>query len=372
MNIKIAHITLSMGVGGAEMLLLNLLRNIDSDQYVNTVVCLDEGGDLLQRVHDLNIPIIVFNRRAGIDWKLVFKLARFFRANKFDIVHSHNQGAHFYTALAAKLAGVSAIMTTEHSRHRIEESRKRRIEKRVLAMLTNKWVTVNQELADLSIKNEFLNPDKVTVISNGIDYELFSARSLMVGGLKESLMIPKNAKLIIMIARLHPVKNHGLLLDAYSCLREKYPNLHVLLVGDGESRDNLEKHVHRIKAVDNVHFLGHRENIRNLLWISDIFVICSKSEGLPLSLLEACAAGVPVVITKQSNRAGFVENGKLGTVCEGTANGLVSGIGSALEDSVNTNEMAKRAQLVVAEHHSLSLMVDRYDSLYKNLISRKN
>jgi len=370
-NIKIAHITLSMGVGGAEILLLNLLKNIDCTQFSNMVVCLDEGGDLLGQVHDLNILSIVFKRRPGIDWRLILKLTRFFRENKFNIVHSHNQGAHFYTALAAKMAGVPVIMTTEHSRHRIEESRMRRLEKRVLAMLTDKWVTVNQELADLSVNSECLDSGKVTVIPNGIDCELFSHRSLIADGLKEKLLIPKHSKIIIMIARLHPVKNHSLLLDAYSCLRDTYPDLHVLLVGDGESRSDLEKHVLRNKTVEKVHFLGSREDICDLLWLSDIFVLCSRSEGLPLSLLEACAAGVPVVITKESNRAGFIVNGKMGTVCEGTITGLASAIESVLENIVECNEMVKLAQFVVKEHQSLSAMVDRYDHLYKDLVFNK-
>lgn len=370
--IKVAHITLSMNTGGIENFIVNVIKSLN-DAYNFTVGCLDSGGPLLKEVERLGHKSFVLNRRPGFDWKLLFNLIRIFRREKFDLIHTHNEAAHFYGGLAAKLAGVPYLITTEHSRHDLDERLRRRVEKRFLALLTNKWITVSSVLADAAITKDGLSSEKVSVITNGIDINQFSRFNddKYCKTLKKNIGIPEDVSVVTMVARLHPIKNHAMLLKAIGSNEKLQKKVHVLFIGDGEMRKNLLKLSAQLHLTVRVHFLGIRKDVPELLSISDVFVLCSLSEGLPLSLLEAMAAKVPVVITKSANRAFLVIHDKNGTVVENSPEALAQGIIDTLSNKQRSLLLVQNGFELVNRKFSLATMAAAYKEIYTNFLQKR-
>lgn len=371
MVIKVVHITLSMDIGGIEKLIADMVGLLDQKKFSITVGCLDSGGCLLKEIQNSGVQSFITGRRPGLDFRLIIRLARIFSRMEPHIVHAHNQAALFYSGLAARLAKIPVVIVTEHSRHNSDRYRRRQIEKRLLSKITSKWVTVSEELAKLAISRDKLPHHKIKVIRNGIDVNRFG-RSIPtnIGLFKENLGIPKKAKIIITVSRLHPVKNHALILDAFAAVKKCLLDTHLVIVGDGECRAILEEQTLKLKLQDSVHFLGVRKDIPYLLNMSNVFVLASLTEGLPLSLIEACAAKVPVVITDTANQADFIKSNYTGIVTQATKVALAKGILTALKEEGSCKEMALRARRQVMEKYSLDAMVREYEKLYIKLLSK--
>ena len=285
MLVKVAHITLSMGTGGIEKLILDLCKKTDKNQFNLSVICLDSPGNLFNDLRQLGVTGFVEQRQPGLDWRLILRLASYFRSMKIKVVHSHNQACAFYAGIAAFLARVPVSIVTEHSRNYIQVKLTRRIEKKIISLLLDKWVNVSDDLASNSIKLDKISKNKVEVILNGVDYHRFlNPDQAIVDTIRNKYQLNGRNKIIVMVARLDKIKNHNLMIDALNLLVKDIQELKLIIVGDGEQRDYLEKKVIQLDLVDNVLFFGLSKNIPEILAQSDVFVLCSHSEGLPLSL----------------------------------------------------------------------------------------
>lgn len=369
---KVLHVTLSMGTGGIENLILDLCRYADRDRFQPAVLCLDEAGDLFEELAAMGVPGYLEKRVPGLDWRLIGRLASLFRKRAFDVVHCHNQASAFYAGTAAFLARVPACVITEHSRNYIHERTIRRMEKRVICSLLDTWVNVSHELAQKSREDDGLPEAKLEVILNGVDCERFSRPDpKVVQEIRAANNLEPQDRVLVMVARLVPIKNHELMLGALQLLGSDLGNVKLLLVGDGERREALQGKVRELGLAGRVIFLGMNRNIPELLALSDLFVLCSHSEGLPLSLLEASAAKVPVVITENSNCANFIRNLENGIVVKDDAASLAQGISASLTNVARSAELSWRAQKDVEEKFSLKCTVQRYQELYSRLLMQR-
>lgn len=371
MPVKIAHITLSMGTGGIENLILDLCKNTNKDKFDISVICLDSAGNLFNELKPLGINGFVEQRHPGLDWRLILRLVSFFRSMQVEVVHSHNQACAFYAGIAAFLARVPVSIVTEHSRNYIQAKLARRREKKILSLMLDKWVNVSYELATHTIKTDKINSNKVEVILNGVECDKFiNPQQAVVDEIRNKYQLNELNKIIVMVARLNIIKNHALMIDALSLLVKDIPDVKLILVGDGECREDLEKKVSQLGLPHKVLFLGLSKNIPEILTLSDVFVLCSHSEGLPLALLEASAANVPVVITENSNGAQFIKNMEKGIVVKDDAFSLAMGIKECLTSYDQANKMSTIAQKDVIENYSLESTVKQYEKLYLELLAR--
>ncbi len=369
-KIRVAQVTLSMGQGGIENLLVALVNNSNTDCYRTFLYCLDTGGELLPLIESFGVQTKVLGRRPGLDLRLIFCLARLFGDDGIDVVHTHNEAAHFYGVLAARLARKPVVINTEHSRHYVDGHWRRRFEKRFISWLTQMNVAVSEELRSASIEQDGLPSEKVRVISNGIDCKLYQIVSLEDAlQLKKNLSLPKHSKLIAIVARLTPIKNHVLLLNAFAILLNKHPDFHLLVVGDGELRSSLEELTCQLKIQINVTFLGNRSDVPMLLKVSDALVLCSKREGLPMVLLEGMAAGVPLVVTKSANGSLIVQNRNTGFVSENNAQSLADILIEALTCE-ESKRFVENAKMMVHENYSIQNTVALYEALYQEILTQ--
>jgi glycosyltransferase involved in cell wall biosynthesis len=323
-------------------------------------------------LESISIPGYLKQRSPGLDWKLILRLASFFRNEAFHIVHCHNQASAFYGGIAAFLARVPVVLVTEHSRNYIQSSTIRQFEKRVICSLVDRWVTVSHELAHDARTLDFLPATKVEVVLNGVDCKnLIQPNVMLVEEIRKACSLSTQDRVVVMVARLHKIKNHELMIRAMQLLVNDPGHIKLVLVGDGENRSELERLVQELGLEEFVAFLGLGRNIPEVLALSDVFVLCSHSEGLPLSLLEAAAAKVKVVITANSNNANFIQNGVSGTVVNDDSLSLAKAIKSVLSDTDTSGMWAGRAQKNVIENYSLQHTVKRYEKLYCNLLNRR-
>ncbi len=374
-RIRVLHVTLAMEVGGIENLILNIAKSINRQKFELSVACLDSGGYLFREIQSLGCDGFILGRRPGLDIKLILRLAKIFRKNGYHVVHTHNQASHFYAGLASLVARTPVLVTTEHSRHYINSKYRRSLEKRILALITDKWIVVSNELLNATVSVDGIPAKKVVVIHNGVDVERFSeAKSEGIEYatvLRKELGIPNDAKIVIMVARLHPIKNHAVMLRAIAHANKIVSNIHAILVGDGELKKNLQVLSSRLGLNKNVHFLGYRQDIPNLMSISDVFVLCSKSEGLPLSLIEAMAAKVPVIITKSANKAELVRHGVNGIVVKNSYLAIAKALNELFGGRLNHNRLVENAYKFVRAKYSLDSMVKKYELIYEKLLSFK-
>ena len=364
-QLRVGQITLTMGQGGIENLIVSLARVADSAQIEYRLYCLDAGGELLAETEKLGMRGRVFSRKPGFDWSLIFSLAQAFREDGLDVVHTHNQAAHFYGALAARVAGVRFVINTEHSRHNIQDHWRRRFEKRMLAKMTTTMVTVSEELRQLSIENDGISPGKLAVIVNGVDIQRFeNVRDDAVAALRMEKGVSISAKVLCIVARLHPIKNHTLLLQSVKILTNDYPDIRLLVVGDGDERQSLENLAHELGITNNVLFMGNRSDVPVILKASDAVVLCSRTEGLPLALLEAMAAQTPIIVTKGANRSDLITHGSNGLVAGDQPEELAVTILRCISQKNRSIEMAAVAYSQVMTNYSIEKTAADYLNIY--------
>jgi len=369
---NLLHLTLSMGAGGIENLILNMARHLDNTRFTLSVGCLDSGGVLLEEIKSIGCDSFVLQRQAGLDYRLVLQLAKILHDRKIHILHTHNQAAHFYGCLAAFLARTSVVINTEHSRHYIDGYWRRRLEKRFLSMFTDKIVTVSEELRRQSLVRDKISNKKIITIVNGIDLKSYT-KNVPCGQSKEGLAlrlefgIPRDNKVLGIIGRLHPIKNHALLFDViHNILNKQQAPVSLLVVGDGELRQPLEDLSRSLGIINNVCFVGYRQDIPEILSLLDALVLCSHTEGLPLTLLEAMAAGVPVVVTASANKSGLVRHRINGLVADSTVASLTEMIDMALKINL-VDTLVKKAKETVFQEYSINLTIKQYQHLYENI-----
>lgn len=367
--LRVGQVTLSMGQGGIESLIVSLVRQAAGSRTRYHLYCLDEGGELLEDAALAGVPVSVFQRRPGMDWSLVWRLSRAFKRDRLQVVHTHNQAAHFYGCLAARLARVPVVVTTEHSRHYIDGHWRRRVEKRLLCAWSDRVVPVSDELERLCVERDQIVPAKLCVIGNGVDTALFDRVTPgEVAEFRQRQKISPGDPVLGIVARLHPIKNHPLLLHAFGELLRDFPAARLLVVGDGEQRGALESLTAALGMQQRVSFLGSRRDVPVILKACDLKVLCSLSEGLPLSLLEAMAAQLPVVVTPGANRSALVEDGINGMVVPETAAALADALGTLLSSPQRAGELGRAGYRAVRERFSLSTTARRYARLYSECL----
>ena len=368
-KINLAIITLSMGQGGIENLILSIIKKINRTQFYVYLYVLDYEGDLYNEAQKLGIQTRYIKRNPGLDIALVFRLILQFRKDKIDIVHSHNEASYFYSSLAALFARVPVNITTEHSRHYINNLKRRKIEKKILSYFTKKIVTVSRELEEQSILKDKINPKKIITIQNGIDIEKFQRyNTTKIKTLKKEMQIG-NENIITIIARLDPIKNHILFLKSIVELIKINNNVKVLIVGEGPDKNMLMEKTKEWGLKDIVMFCGIRNDIPGIFSITDVLVLTSKREGLPLVLLESMAAKVPIVLTKGANRSKIIKPNKNGMQVNDNPKEIAKKIQMYLDNDKLKQEHVNKNFRYVKQNYSIERTFQKYVDLYNTCLS---
>lgn len=351
----------SMPVGGAEMLLVNLMRRLDPNRVSPEVVCLKEPGPLGEEIAS-EFPLHANMIGGKYDIAVVPKLAKLFRAREIDAVVTVGAGDKmFWGRLAAKIAGVPVIASALHSTGWPDGVGKLN---RLLTPITDAFIGVADSHGEFLRDFEKFPAAKVNVIRNGIDCDRFRHVEGAHSEVRKELGLAESTQLVGIVAALRPEKNHSMLVRAIDRLRDRCPDLHALVIGEGPERSTIEALRDELGLHDRIHLLGNRSDTPRLLSALDVFSLCSLNEASPVSILEALACQTPVVSTDVGSISESVLEGVTGCLVpsedvESFSNKLASMLG----DAVQRHAMGVQGRQRVIETGSLASMVDGYDQL---------
>lgn len=297
-RLRILHLFVSLPVGGAENLLLSILRGLDPARYESVVCTLGERGALAARVEALGIPLVELGlmRRGTGRSEAVRALAELMRRERIDLLHTHLYHANFIGRLAARRAGLPCVVSI-HNTYTRPKWHRRLINWWLARRHTGAIIAGSGEIRRDILRYDHVRPELVEVIPNAVDLSR-SESALTRQAARERLGLRAGAYVLGTVGRLEEQKGHRFLLDALDRLRGQGLDAVLLLVGGGREEAALREQAGRLGLADHVQFLGMRDDLGDLFRAMDLFVMPSLWEGLSLAMLSAMAAGLPVVATE--------------------------------------------------------------------------
>jgi sugar transferase (PEP-CTERM/EpsH1 system associated) len=361
-RIHVLHVVLSLEPGGLENGVVNVINRLDAKRFRSTVVCLKQAGAFAARISAPEVSIEALGWRGGNSPALVLRLARLIRRHRPDIVHTRNAEAFFYGFLATRLARVPALIHSEHGRTFNDRPIRFTIQ-RMMARHTDALFAVSAQLRDDLERYVGIPAERVPVLYNGVDLDRFALPTR--ADARARLGIDAPGFVVGSVGRLVAVKNYPLLLRAAERARKTIPTLQVALIGDGPERGALETLARELGMQESVFFLGHRENVTELLPGLDAFVLPSVSEGLSNTLLEAMAARVPVMATRVGGNAEVIGAPTEGIlIASGDERALQEGLLRLALDAELRAAFAAAGRARVETQFSMAAMIASYERFY--------
>jgi len=361
----VMHLIETGGAGGAERVLAHIASSLGPDYCSETALIRDSwlGGVLRER----GIPVTMLQSRPHGDFATLRDILRLIRKKRVAILHSHEFYMNVLGLMASRLTGVPLVATV-HEKNYYPDRFRRRVAYRVVGSFAGQMVAVSEDLKQFLAERIRIPLDRIRVVPNGIPCHKDPPHQ-RAAALRAALGLDPLSQVVGTVGRLVPKKGYKYLIDGGIQVAQRFPGVIFLVVGRGELRDELEGQARRLGIAPRFRLLGHREDVSDILSLCDIFVLPSLSEGMPLALLEAMAAGVPAVATRVGGVTEVLEDGKSGfLVPPGDSQALARGIISLLEDRSLARRIGNSAREVVASRFSLNVMVEAYRGIYAKLI----
>ncbi len=367
--LRVAFVITSMPVGGAETLLVNLIRGMDRSRFEPEIICLKELGPLGE-IMATEVEVTHSLLRRKLDLTILPKLVSRLHKRRVDAVITVGAGDKmFWGRLAAKLAGVPVIGSALHSTGWPDGVGKLN---RWLTRITDAFIAVADSHGQFMVDFERFPKSKVKVIRNGIDTQRFAPHAEMRTEVRKELKLFENTPLVGIVAALRPEKNHPLFVEIAARTVEKLRNAHFLIIGDGPERANIEAAIASKGLEKKVHLLGSRSDTPRLLAALDCFLLTSHNEANPVSILEALACQVPVVSTRVGSIAETVIDGQTGyTVEPGDADQATRRVLQLLLDTRHAEQLGKHGRELVEQTGSLASMVEGYQEMIERIYLSK-
>lgn len=366
---RLMQLVLSLEIGGTERLVVDLARRLRGETEI-ALCCLDRLGVWGEELQREGIPLYCLQRRHGVDLRAVWRLGGMLRRQRIDLLHCHQYSAFFYGALASVLSPSTKVLFTEHGRAYPDiVSRKRALGNRLLAPLADGITSVSQAVKLALVNLEQLPARRIQVVYNGVEPRLYTVPPETAAVQRAALGIAPNELAIGTVGRLDPVKDHLTLIEAFVIVRRQLPQVKLFIVGDGEMRATLERAIRLHHLEQAVSILGFRADIPLLLSAFDVFALASRNEGMPVTILEAMAAGLPVVATAVGDNPSIVEDGTTGRLCPSEQPGqFAQGLIELLRDESARRRMGIAGRERLLQRFTSERMLKQYRSIYDSLM----
>lgn len=371
---RILFVTNDLEIGGVQRLLIDLIKNMDREKYDPIVVLVCGAGPLIKELKELSVPCLLFpciRRNLMFKWLNPFQiilLSYWIRRHHIDICHTHLFLGNMIGRIAAFLARCPVIISTEHNTY-LDKGKISQFIDRTLAPLCKTIVAVTGAVADFTAEQELIPRHRFSVIYNGIDIKYFDKTDTDAIQLRQQLNIPEDHIIIGSVGRLVPQKDYRLLLQSFYHFYKKHPKSKLVIVGDGNQMETLQKYTQELSISEKVYFAGFQKDIRPFLAMFDIFITTPRYEGLGLVILEAMTTGVPVVAASVGGIPEIVQREKTGLLVDGrNPEHFSNAILRIMENKDFRDVLVTQAKQRVEEHFSIERMVCNYQNLYERLL----
>jgi glycosyltransferase involved in cell wall biosynthesis len=365
--LHVVHVVLSLDVGGLEQVVLHLTRSAPGLKQRVSILCIERFGALRQAAEELGATVQCIDKQPGLRWDTIQKVNTILVGWKPDVVHTHQIGALFYTGPAARSLQIPVIVHTEHGKQ-ITTWKQRllgwwaaRYAHRLFAVSADIKTTLAKTIAPAS---------KIEVVPNGIDVKALQ-QSKDLAAVRAQWNIPNDAPIIGTVGRQAYVKRQDLLLGLFREVRKRVLDCHLILVGDGEERARLETLAQELGIASHVRLVGMQKEPASYLHLMSAFILTSESEGMPLSVLEAWAAGVPVFVFGVGGLPELVKEGETGYLAPfGEVAQLAEKVVQHLLQADRAKSLIERCQAKVLCEFDVTSMATTYDQRYRTLLDR--
>lgn len=383
--IRIVRVLSRLNIGGPSFHVILLTAGLNGEGFRSTLIIGREGpreGNLLAYARARGVePLVLESLRRDLrpleDGRAFFQLLRLFRRLRPQIVHTHASKAGALGRLAARLAGVPIIVHTFHG-HTFHSyfhpllSRLFRTLERGLARWTTRIIAISPTLKEELIRYRIAPAEKIVVIPLGLELDRFAESDRFRGELRRQLGLAEAIPLICSVGRLVPVKNHALLFQAFARVLQHRPDAHLLLVGDGELRPQLEVASRHPPLRGHVSFLGWREDLERVYADADLVVNNSLNEGTPVAVIEAMAAARPVIATAVGGTPDLIRDGETGwLVPSKDPEALAGRILYVLDHPEEAARVARAAQAFALARFQADQLIRRMRELYLTLLASR-
>ncbi len=357
--------------GGAQRYVFDLATHMPTDQFEVSVVC-GEGEQLPEKLQEKHIRVIRLsslkrNMNISDDLSSFFALYKIFQKEKPDIIHLNSSKIGGIGGLAGRLTGISKIIFTGHGWAWNED--RDPISKALITLghwatvlLSHKTIAVSEKIKNEINRLPFIGTTKVIVIHNGVDdieyVERFASRAELNGNISEKFWIGT-------IAELHKNKGLDTLIRAFADISKSHVDTALVIIGEGEERQNLKQLIRKLQLDKKVHLLGFKENASQFLKAFDVFVLPSRTEALPYVPLEAGLAQLPVIASNVGGIPEIISTGKNGVLVEANhVSEFSTSISTLLDDSTKAATFGHNLRKTVEEKFSISSMVEKTIAVY--------
>lgn len=372
---RILHLITSFETGGTERQAAELLLRLDESAWDVRLAVLHRRGQLLERLKDRfpsppEFPLTSFYNLNAV--RQLWRLCRLLRAQRISLLHAHDFYAGILGGVAARLTRTPMIAAQRHLR--LSDRRIHDYGTRLIHRLAGRVLVNSAAIREHLLTRSAVPPEKIAVIHNGLltdgGVSRAESRAESRAALIRELALPPSAILIGQVARLEEVKGHRYVIAAAAQIVPDHPEVHFIFIGDGSLREQLRAQAAQLGLTNHVHLPGDRPDAATLIAGCDVAVLASLHEGFPNAVLEAMAAGVPVIATDSGGTKEMIRSGETGRLIPpADADALARSISQALAHPAHSEAMAARARAFVERRFGLKRMVTAVEQLYQDTLS---
>lgn len=374
-RIRVLQVITSLERGGAENHLLALLTHADRQAFDFETAVLSGEGELVPRFREAGIPIHLLKARSRFDPFALERLANLVRQGKFDIVHSHLFRADIFAGLAVARLGddAPALVSTRHNDDRFFLNPFVGIVHYVVSSRQDLIIAISDHIARFTVSRGVRDPARVRRVYHGIEPPVLQALERDGQRIRQELGIAQDDFLVGNVGRLAPQKGQRHLIAAMPLLLERVPRAHAVIAGAGDLEGYLRDLALEVGVGDRVHVLGPRRDVPALMHAIDVFAMPSIWEGFGLVLLEAMAAGRPIVASRVATIPEVVVDGETGVlVPAGDPLSLAEALAGLAQAPEQARAFGEAGRQRLRERFSIEKMVGDTELLYRELVDERS
>lgn len=367
-RLNVLHIFSTLPVGGAEMLMLNIVKNIDRGVFDITICCLGEKGVIGEQIEVLGVEVISLKCKkiGGFNLSLILRLRDFIKERGFDIVHTHMYHANLYGRIAAWVVDVPVIFSSVHNIYR-KRKLHRMLINYLLSKITDRIFVATPAVFEDVRRYDRVSAEKIEVLPYGIDTDSFT-KKYDRNIIRENLGLSPEDYVIGNVARLEEAKGQRYLIEAIRILQDRGIKTKCLIIGSGSLEKELKELTINNKLDDTVIFPGTRQDLPEIFSVMDVFVFPSLWEGLPLALLSAMAAGVPVIATHAGGIKDVLVDNRNGIVVpQSDPSAIAEAVKRLMSDEKLRKSLTEEAKKNIEEYYSAKVMVKKLENIYRTI-----